>query len=373
MAGQARRLIRWGLRGGGAVTLLAMVVLAAGLTIPGCPVGYVTRQSASYLQVLAARQPVDRALASGDLDEAWIPKIELLQDAKRFGTERLELPAQDLYETISLAQPGPTWVVTACAKDSLTPVTWWFPVVGRVSYKGFAKREQAERQIERLGDVDVLFYPVSAFSTLGWFEDPIRPSMLRGDDEGIINLVLHEAAHGVLYWKGQTDFNESFASFVGDTGTVRYLEDRLGPACEPCLQAQTARADAPRFSALIAEVVERLNLLYDEPVSREEKLRRREEVFDWAKERYGEIPWEGSTFDYFQQRDLDNAVILSYRRYDSGQGTFDALLEQCNNDLVAAIHFVQGLDWPSLPRAQRRQTTPMDWLQEKLDEGIRCD
>jgi predicted aminopeptidase len=196
--------------------------------------------------------------------------------------------------------------------------------------------------------------------------------MLRGDHEGIVNLVLHEAAHGVLYWKGQTDFNESFASFVGDVGAVMYLEDRLGPDCEPCARARTARADAPRFSALISEVVERLNHLYDEPVSRDDKLRRREQEFHRAKERYREITWEGDTYDYFLQRDLDNAVILSYQRYDSGQGLFDALLARCDEDLIAAIRFVQHLDWPGLPGARRREVSPMDLLQEKLDEGLPC-
>jgi len=303
-------------------------------------------------------------------------RLGYILEIRQFAEHELFLPVENNYSTfVDLQRAHVVWNVFAAPEFSIDPLSWCYPIAGCVSYRGYFSESRAldyANKLEQRG-FDVYTGGVDAYSTLGWFEDPIRPSMLRGDDEGIINLVLHEAAHGVLYWKGQTDFNESFASFVGDTGTVRYLEDRLGPACEPCLQAQTARADAPRFSALIAEVVERLNLLYDEPVSREEKLRRREEVFDWAKERYGEIPWEGSTFDYFQQRDLDNAVILSYRRYDSGQGTFDALLEQCNNDLVAAIHFVQGLDWPSLPRAQRRQTTPMDWLQEKLDEGIRCD
>jgi predicted aminopeptidase len=370
--GGLRRLVRWSVRGAGATTLLAVVVLGAGLLIPGCPVGYVTRQSATFLNVLAARQPVDQALASGELAEEWIPRIETLLDAKHFGVERLGLPAEDLYETISLAQPGPTWVVTACAKDSLTPVTWWFPVVGRVAYKGFARREDAEKQIERLGDADVLFYPVSAFSTLGWFDDPIRPSMLRRSDESLVNLVLHEAAHRVLYWKGQTDFNESFATFVGDTGALLYLEDRLGEGCEACIAARAARADAPLFSAFISEVVGRLEALYAEPVSREEKIRRRDEVFRWAKERYREIAWEGDTYDYFLERELDNAVILSYRRYDSGQGTFDALLEHCDDDLVAAMELVRNLGWEDLPAGRRAETGPLAFLEETLAGSPPC-
>jgi predicted aminopeptidase len=372
MTTRSRKLLRWLLRGTGGTALLAAVVLGAGLMIPGCPVGYVTRESANYLRILAAREPVDRAIEQGLVADEWRPKIEVLRDAKRFGAERLGLPAEDLYETISLVRPGPSWIVTACAKDSLTPVTWWFPIVGEVAYKGFYRREQAERQAERLGDVDLLLYPVSAFSTLGWFDDPIRPSMLRRDEEDLANLVLHEAAHRVLYWKGQTDFNESFASFVGDVGAILYLEDRLGPDCEPCIRARSARADARLFSVFIEGVVERLRSLYAEPIEREEKIRHREDVFAWAKEHYREIPWEGNTYDHFLERDLDNAVILSYRRYDAGQEVFDRLLESCGGDLTAAMGFVRDLGWPELPRVERQRLAPMKMLEERLDAGTAC-
>jgi predicted aminopeptidase len=372
MTTRPRTLLRWLLRGAGGTALLAAVVLIGGLMIPGCPVGYVTRQSANHLRILAAREPVERAVEKGLVAEEWLAKIDAIRDAKRFGAERLALPAEDLYETISLVRPGPNWIVTACAKDSLTPVTWWFPVVGRVAYKGFYRREQAERQAERLGDVDLLLYPVSAFSTLGWFDDPIRPSMLRRDEEDLANLVLHEAAHRVLYWKGQTDFNESFASFVGDVGAILYLEERLGPDCGPCVRARSARADARLFSVFIEEVVGRLRSLYAEPVGREEKVRRREEVFAWAKERYREMPWQGNTYDHFLARDLDNAVVLSYRRYDAGQEVFDRLLERCGGSLPAAMEFVRDLGWPDLPRAERRRLTPMRMLEERLDGGAPC-
>ncbi len=349
------------MRGTSVTVLLAALAIGISLLIPGCPVGYVARQSASYLRVLAARQSVDAAVASGRVPEEWRAKLEVLQDAKRFGTTILQLPAEHLYETISLAQSGPTWVVTACAKDSLTPVTWWFPVVGRVSYKGFARREHAEQQARRLGDVDLLLYPAAAFSTLGWFRDPIRPSMLDGSDTRIANTVLHEAAHGVLYWQGQTDFNESFATFVGDAGALQYLEDRLGEDCSPCIAASHARTVSPRFSGFIQDVVERLETLYSEPISREEKILQREEVFSWAKTRYQEIPWAGDTYDYFIQRKLDNAVILSYRRYDSGQDIFHELLAYFDGDLPATIDFIRSLPWsPS-------DSPPLAYLRETLE------
>ena len=374
MAAGLRKAIRWLFLGLGSAGSLVALVLGFALLIPGCSVGYMTRQSVAHLRVLAAREPVDRAIADGKIPDEWIPKLETIDDAKRFGVEQLGLPAEDLYETISLAPVGPTWIVTACPKDSLVPVTWWFPVVGRVAYKGFYNRDGADRLSNRLREKgnDVQSYPAAAFSTLGWFEDPIRPSMLEGDEERLANLVLHEASHQVLYWKGQTDFNESFATFVGDVGALRYLEMRFGEGCEACRAAQATRADAPVFGRLIERIVERLEALYAEPVSRDEKVRRREEIFAWAKEEYSRIAWQGRSAAGFATRDLDNAIILSYRRYGSGQEVFDRLLQHCDGDLVAAIRFVRDLGWTDLPGKERRGIDPLEYLETRLEEGAGC-
>ena len=369
-----RGFLRWATLGIGSLTGLVGIVVGIALLIPGCSVGYVTRQSVTHLRVLAARADVDEALEEGTIPEEWRPKIETIRDAKRYGANELGLPTEDLYETISLAKAGPTSIVTACPKDSLTPVTWWFPFVGRVAYKGYYNPDGAERLAEKLRTKgnDVLMYQASAFSTLGWFDDPIRPSMLRGDDEDLANLVLHEAAHRVLYWKGQTDFNESFASFVGDVGAIRYVERRFGDGCDLCQRARAAREDAPRFGDLIERTVERLRALYAGPISPDEKLARRQEVFAWAKEEYGRISWAGHAYDGFLRRDLDNAVILSYRRYGEGQEVFNEVLRRCDGDLGAAMAFVEALDWPHLPKKERRATTPLALLEDRLAAGAPC-
>jgi predicted aminopeptidase len=369
-----RRVVRWLFVGLGSASGLIAVVLGVALLIPGCSVGYVTRQSVTHLRVLAAREPLAEAIADGDIPDEWLPKIETIQDAKRFGAEELDLPTEDLYETISLAPVGPTWIVTGCPKDALTPVTWWFPFVGRVAYKGFYNKDGAERltaRLEKKGN-DVQTYPTAAFSTLGWFSDPIRPSMLEGSAARLANLVLHESAHRVLYWKGQTAFNESFASFVGDVGAMRYLEARFGEDCEVCRAVLASRADAPLFGALIEATIERLEALYAEPISRDEKIRRREEVFAWAQEEHARVPWQGESYSRFPARDLDNAVILSYRRYGAGQEVFDALLARCDGDLPAAIAFVRDLGWTDLPGRERREAGPLEYLEARLEEGADC-
>jgi predicted aminopeptidase len=362
----------WAARG--AAWAVAGLAAIAGVALLLPPVRYLARQSFAHLRVLAAREPVDDAIAAGKVPEAWLPGLETIRDARRFGAEALGLPTADLYGTISLAKVGPTWIVTACPQDALRPVTWWFPVVGRVAYKGYYNKEGAEGLAARLREEgnDVLVYPAPAFSTLGWFADPIRPSMLDGDDEELANLVLHEAAHRVLYWKGETDFNESFASFVGDVGAVRYLEATRGEGCDPCRRAIAARRDAPRFGALVERVAERLEALYAEPIPRDEKIRRRREVFAWAKEEYGREGF-ADAYDHFLRRELNNAVLLSYRRYGSGQEAFDRALERCGGDLPAAMRFVQAIGWPALPRTERRATTPLALLERRLLAGAACD
>ncbi len=344
-----RRLGVWG------VTVAAGAILALGiaLSIPGCAVGYVARQSASHLRVLASRQPVDRAIARDRVPQEWIPKIELIQDAKRFAVEHLELPAADLYETISLVRPEPTWVVTAAPRDALEPVTWWFPIVGRVAYRGYYDRQDAADFAARLRrrDLDVLVQAAGAFSTLGWFSDPIRPSMLERSGSSLVNLVLHEAAHRRLYVKGQTDFNESFASFVGDAGTLLYYRAREGEACPTCARVDALNADATAFSRFLRGVVEELEALYGGPASREEKLRLREEIFAGAQARYREMEWETRAYDGFADRALDNAVILSLVRYEGRREPFHRLLAACHGDLPRAVRGI-------VSRVEKRETDP---------------
>jgi predicted aminopeptidase len=369
-----RRTVRWIGLGVGSTAGLTLLLMGISLLIPGCSVGYVTRQSVAHLRVLAAREAIDPAIEIGKIPEEWIPKIETIRDAKKYGAEVLGLPTKDLYKKISLAPIGPTWIITASPQDALTPVTWWFPVVGRVAYKGYYNKEGAEKlaaELQAEGN-DVMMYAASAFSSLGWFNDPIRPSMLKGSDQRLANLVLHESAHSYLYWKGQTDFNESFASFVGDLGAIRYLEHRQGEDCEECRRAWADRLDGPLFGELIQRTVQRLEELYAEPISREEKIRRREEVFDWARGEHGKIEWHGTAYSGFPQRELDNAILLSYRRYGSGQETFEAVLRRCAGDLGAAMGFVRDLGWKELPRRERKTTDPLDLMEKRLAEGVLC-
>lgn len=366
-ARRARRARLW--RGGcGSAGGLLVITIVVGLLLPGCSVGYVTRQSFSHMRVLAAREPVGKAVAEGRVPEAWRPALDTIEAAKTFGAAQVGLPTDDLYETISLVKPDPTWVVTAAARDALEPVTWWFPIVGRVAYRGYYDKADAEKFAAKLraDGFDVLLSPVDAFSTLGWFSDPIRPSMLDRDEADLANLVLHEAAHRVLYLKGQTDYNETFASFVGDEAALLYLAERHAPDCEPCRRVRDERLDAAGFEALVEEIAVRLTELYASDRTRDEKIRAREEIFAWGQTAYGERSWRTRLYAGFPTRPLDNAIILALRRYGSRRDLFDTLHERCGSDLRRSIAAIVGLGWADLPRAERRSTSPADQLAARL-------
>ncbi|MCZ6832450.1 MAG: aminopeptidase [Acidobacteria bacterium] len=366
--GRFARGFIWTAAGAGAVLLLAVL-------LPGCAVGYVARQSATHLRVLAARQPVDQAIADGKVPPDWLHGIETIRAAKQFGVEHLDLPAADLYETISLVRPDPTWVVTACPRDALQPVTWWFPVAGRVAYRGYYDREDAQRFAAglRRKDLDVMVRPAGAFSTLGWFADPIRPSMLQGRESQLVDLVLHEAAHRLVYIKGQTDFNEALATFVGRRGTLLFYRQREDATCPTCRQLENRAVDATTFATFLEEIIQELTTLYDSPTSREEKLTARRQIFADARRRARRLPSRGAGYEWFAAGELDNAVILSLRRYGGDQDIFADLLSRCGDDLRRALRALhERFAWKGLSRSERRTTSPADYLRRLLSQGSDC-
>lgn len=370
-AGPMRRFTRgfiWTAAAAGASLLIASL-------LPGCAVGYVARQSATHLRVLAARQPVDRAIADGKVPPHWLHGIETIRAARTFAVQHLNLPAADLYETISLVRPGPTWVVTACPRDALQPVTWWFPVAGRVAYRGYYDREDAEQFAAglRRKDLDVMVRPAGAFSTLGWFADPIRPSMLQGRESSLVDLVLHEAAHRLVYIKGQTDFNEALATFIGRRGTLLFYGQREDATCPTCRYLEDRAADAATFATFLDEIIQELTTLYDSPLAREEKLTARREIFAAARHSARLLPARGAGYEWFAAGDLDNAVILSLRRYGGDQDLFAALLSSCGGDLRRALNALQErFRWEGLSRAARRTTSPAGYLRGLLGQDSGC-
>ena len=193
---------------------------------------------------------------------------------------------------------------------------------------------------------DVLARPVSAYSTLGIFPDPLFSSMLRGNEEYLANTIIHEMTHETVYVKGQTNFNESLAVFVGDTGAVEYLKYKYGADSKQVKNSLAYKHDDRIFSDFMADLYDRLDAFYKSPISRENKIKGREKIFEEARLRFlKEIKpkLETNSFDYFEKLKLNNAYILFNRRYHQKVNDIEKLHRLLGSDLKKTISYLKTL------------------------------
>ena len=322
-----------------------VAVLAAG-ALSACSPVYVVRAGIAEMEILRARQPIPRVLTDSTVEAETRTKLAWIMDARRFAGEELGFDVGDAYtQYTELERDTLALVVSAAYKDRLEPKTWWFPIVGRVPYKGYFSADAAleeARKLEARG-YDTYVRPTPAFSTLGWFNDPVLSTALQTDDVEVVTTMLHELAHRQLFMSGQVTFNESFATFVGRVAAVRFFCTREGggPDTVKCHRAQARWRDVRRFSDYLDGVVAEVQQVYYTPsLGYWEKARRREAVFARAVERFDEEvapELESLTFSGFRTTPLNNATLLSRYRYYHRLRDFAALLELYQDDLVRTV------------------------------------
>jgi predicted aminopeptidase len=172
--------------------------------------------------------------------------------------------------------------------------------------------------------LDVVMRPVSAYSTLGYFTDPVLSTMLEYDDAGLAELIIHELTHGTVFAKGFTDFNESLASFVGDTGSIMFLRFR-GFEEEEISSILAKRGEDRGFRAFMTTVVARLDSFYNMNLPIASVLEERKEVFRAAQSRFDRSQFPSGRYDHFERWEINNAALLSYRRYNRNTDLFEEL------------------------------------------------
>jgi predicted aminopeptidase len=291
--------------------------------------------------------PVQEILEDQWVGEGTKGKIRFIQEVKRFGEKRLGLEGTKSYLTFFEVRGPILHVVTASEKDRLQLYAWKFPIIGRVTYKGFFTREGALKEKRFLDgkEYDTLVQRAGAFSTLGWFKDPIFSSMLDWKDATLANIILHEMVHATVYFKGETDFNEQMATFLGNRGAIEFLTEKYGPGSKEVTEAIHIQKDNLLLSEWIDQACQRLSTYYAQELSRDEKLKGREEVFRFIKEDFRELKVRFKTDSYkdFEKIDLNNAVLLAYRRYIHRLERFEALYENLGWDLGKVVGFLKEI------------------------------
>ena len=330
----------------------AGVLLAAAVLWPGaaCSPIYVIKAGWAEAKILRARQPIPEVILAPETDERSRGKLILAREAREFARDRLELDVGDSYTSYTeLERDTLAMVLSAAYRDRLLPKTWWFPVVGRVPYRGFFSLEDAlgaQRKLEREG-LDTYLRPTAAFSTLGWFADPLLSTILRYDEVELVSTIIHELSHNHLFVPGQVRFNESFATWVGRAGSIEFFCTRSGGGTDTvwCRRARDRWDDAMLFSVFIDALVEDLDAVYgDADATSDEKIARRVEVFERHRARFEtevQPRFKSLTFSSFLSLPLNNATLLSRMRYYHRLPDFDALLKAHGGSLSAAVEAVR--------------------------------
>lgn len=310
------------------------IILTVVLLLPlgGC---YYMQAAKGQLELNRKREPIEEILQDPETSPQLAARLRLVQDARRFSVDELGLPDNKSYHSYAdIERDFVVWNVFAAPEFSMQPKTWCFPVAGCVAYRGYFSQEDAVRESRRLAEngLDVAVGGVAAYSTLGKFNDPIVSSMMNWNDVQLVGVLFHELAHQVLYVKGDSGFNESFATAVEEFGVQRWLESR-GQLDEIAayLEARALRQD---LMALVAEARSDLEGLYADDLSDEEKRRQKEvRLHRLGDEAAALLQRRGRDGTNWRNGELNNARLVSLTLYEGRLPEFRALLEECGQDI----------------------------------------
>ncbi len=325
-------------------TLSIATILALLFTATGCRLSYVLHAVAGQARLINNSIPVEEALKADSMGHDERERLRLVAQVKAFGENELGLKETKNYQTVYLkSRQPPIYVVAASPKDRLIRKTWWFPIVGRMPSLGFFDKEKATVEKERLleKDLDVIMGVADAYSTLGWFQDPVTLNLLEGPTVDLVETILHEMTHTTLYLKGEGEFNEGLALLVGKVGALQFLEKTFGPSDPLTMEAKKNLEDERIFSSFLASLLHQLEQLYNSPISYEEKLTQREKVFERSLVKFGGIKGQLQTdrFTHFDRAKMNNAYLLSIGLYHRHYHLFEAVLNEKGNSIKETILF----------------------------------
>jgi len=302
-------------------TLALTIVLAlfAG-ALAGCEAGYIARAAYEESLLLWRRQPIDGVLARGDLKPEVRASLETVLKVRKFAQDGLGLNVGGAYTTISEVDQGAiAWVVMAAPRDSLEPYTWWFPIVGRIPYRGYFNRDRAEAEaaeMEQRG-YDTMVRPAVAFSSLGFFNDPLLSNLLQIDHVELAGVIIHELFHRTYFLASDVMFDESAATYVGSAGAVKFFEAAAGPGSADAEAARGVLDADLKFARFLNDEATRLNALYQSGLPREEILERRVVLFAAINADYARLKPHLSGLERFDldKQPINNAVLINYLIY----------------------------------------------------------
>jgi predicted aminopeptidase len=339
------------------------LLLGAGFLFSGC---YTLTQGVTMLGYLGRAVPLEELAAASSQTQAQNPDsggaspeeagdaqtlrfVERVREIRRFAQDLGLKESANYTKYVELDRDYLAAVVSAAAADSFTTYEWWFPVVGKVPYKGFFNVEGARKEGERLRKrgLDVWIRGVDGFSTLGWFQDPLYSYMRNYSDYRLASLLIHELLHATVYLKGQSQFNEELAEFVGTEGARLYIEKKYGPQSPEYQELTDSEADTTAYVAYLRGLIAELEELYRSPGAREEKLARKAEIINLSQERFTrdyDALFKSQAYRGFAELSVNNAYLGLYRLYYEGISFYRDLYARSGRDLSRYIAAAKTLN-----------------------------
>lgn len=348
--------------------LIAGTAIAAGVLLAGgcAQLDYYAQAAHGQFALMADARPIDDWLADPALNARLRAKLVKVKQIRQFAARELGLPDNKSYKNYAdLKRPFVLWNVVATGELSMTQQQWCFPVAGCVSYRGYYSRADAQSYASglRRDGMDVQVAGVPAYSTLGWFNDPVLSTFIQYPDGELARLVFHELAHQVVYAKDDTQFNESFATAVEEAGVERWLISQGDPRLRAAYLEYEGRKED--FLHLLLKYRKALEAVYLSDVSDADKRLRKTEIFVQLKDDYQVLKttWGGyAGYDRWFAEPLTNAHLASVATYHDFVPAFRILFAQQQGfpRFYAAARQLADLDKDARHAALLAMATPED-------------
>ena len=354
------------------IARMIAVAAVATLALSGCSaMPYYWQAANGQLDLWRRSRPIDQWLADPVADESLKARLTEVQRIRDFATRNLGLPNNGSYRSYAdLGRPYVAWNAFAAPELSLEAKEWCFPIAGCVTYRGyFSEREAREFTSELAGEgYDTYVGGVPAYSTLGWFDDPVPSTIVEYPDTEVARLIFHELAHQVVYVKDDTTFNESFATTVEQEGVRRWVTAQNAPG--KLAQFEQSNAERRQFVDLVLKYRDRLEEIYALPSADSEKRAEKARTIAAMRAEYAEVKGRAGgvgRYEFWFAGPVNNAQIVSVASYTQQVPAFLALLAQENGDMKRFYAAAKVL--AELPKAERH--AKLEGLGEKVTTAAR--
>ena len=313
-------------------SLLLLLVLSS-LTARST-LSYYGQTVVGHSRLMLARQSIDDVIKTAEPELK--NQLFLAKQLRQFAVDELALPDNGRYSSyVNLKRDYPVWTVVAAEEFSLTPKSWCYLVIGCASYRGYFYQAKALKYAEQLRakGLETHVGGAIAYSTLGWFSDPLLPSMMRYGEADFAENMFHELAHQVLYVNGNTAFNEAFASVVGEYGALQWLRKNKPGQIEAYQKRLSYNSD---FIQLLNQTKSQLAELYATDLSVQQKRKNKTDIINQLHEKYISLKtdkWSGQgVYDLWFETPISNARLAAISTYRDHMPLFEQLLKSCDND-----------------------------------------